>query len=255
LPKATVFEAIVGAGVKAQVEGHLVYVGKPSLDDDPRSVASLIADRWRKEGKTAVTVQIDNEPAGLIAIADALKRNSAAAVKRLQDLNIRPVMLTGDNLITARILGEEAGIDMIIAGLSPEQKREEILKMQKSGAKVAMAGDGINDAPALATADVGIAMGTGTEVAIESAGVTLVKGDLDLLVSAILLSRATMKNIRQNLIFAFLYNILGVPLAAGVLYPFFGLLLSPMIASLAMSLSSVSVIANSLRLRNSVGNR
>ena len=164
-------------------------------------------------------------------------------------------MLTGDNLITARILGKEAGIDMIIAGLSPEQKREEILKMQKSGAKVAMAGDGINDAPALATADVGIAMGTGTEVAIESAGVTLVKGDLDLLVSAILLSRATMKNIRQNLIFAFLYNILGVPLAAGVLYPFFGLLLSPMIASLAMSLSSVSVIANSLRLRNSVGNR
>ena len=255
LPKATVFEATVGAGVKAEVEGHLVYVGKPSLDDDPRSVASLIADRWRKEGKTAVTVQIDNEPAGLIAIADALKRNSAAAVKRLRDLNIRPVMLTGDNLITARILGEEAGIDKIIAGLSPEQKREEIIKMQKSGAKVAMAGDGINDAPALATADVGIAMGTGTEVAIESAGVTLVKGDLDLLVSAILLSRATMKNIRQNLIFAFLYNILGVPIAAGVLYPVFGLLLSPMIASLAMSLSSVSVIANSLRLRNSVGNR
>jgi Cu+-exporting ATPase len=255
LPKATVFEATVGAGVKAQVEGHLVYVGKPSLDDDPRSVASLIADRWRKEGKTAVTVQIDNEPAGLIAIADALKRNSAAAIKRLRDLNIRPVMLTGDNLITARILGEEAGIDKIIAGLSPEQKREEIIKMQKSGAKVAMAGDGINDAPALATADVGIAMGTGTEVAIESAGVTLVKGDLDLLVSAILLSRATMKNIRQNLIFAFLYNILGVPIAAGVLYPVFGLLLSPMIASLAMSLSSVSVIANSLRLRHSVGNR
>jgi P-type Cu+ transporter len=255
LPKATVFEATVGAGVKAQVEGHLVYVGKPSLDDDPRSIASLIADRWRKEGKTAVTVQIDNEPAGLIAIADALKRNSAAAIKRLRDLNIRPVMLTGDNLITARILGEEAGIDKIIAGLSPEQKREQIIKMQKSGAKVAMAGDGINDAPALATADVGIAMGTGTEVAIESAGVTLVKGDLDLLVSAILLSRATMKNIRQNLIFAFLYNILGIPIAAGVLYPVFGLLLSPMIASLAMSLSSVSVIANSLRLRHSVGNR
>ena len=162
-------------------------------------------------------------------------------------------MLTGDNLITARILGEEAGIDEVIAGLSPEQKREEIIKLQKSGAKVAMAGDGINDAPALATAEVGIAMGTGTEVAIESAGVTLVKGDLDLLVSAILLSRATMKNIRQNLIFAFLYNILGVPIAAGVLYPVFGLLLSPMIASLAMSLSSVSVIANSLRLRNSVG--
>jgi P-type Cu+ transporter len=255
LPKATVFEATVGAGVEAEVEGHLVYVGKPSLDDDPRSIASLVADRWRKEGKTAVTVQIDKEPAGLIAIADALKRNSAAAVRRLRDLNIRPVMLTGDNLITARILGEEAGIEEVIAGLSPEEKREEIIKMQKSGAKVAMAGDGINDAPALATADVGIAMGTGTEVAIESAGVTLVKGDLDLLVSAILLSRATMKNIRQNLIFAFLYNILGVPIAAGVLYPVFGLLLSPMIASLAMSLSSVSVIANSLRLRTSVSSR
>jgi Cu+-exporting ATPase len=255
LPKATVFEATVGTGVKAEVEGHLVYVGKPSLDDDPRSVASHIADRWRKEGKTAVTVQIDNEPAGLIAIADALKRNSAAAIKQLRALNIRPVMLTGDNLITARILAEEAGIDEVVAGLSPEQKREEIIKMQKTGAKVAMAGDGINDAPALATADVGIAMGTGTEVAIESAGVTLVKGDLDLLVSAILLSRATMKNIRQNLVFAFLYNILGVPIAAGVLYPLFGLLLSPMIASLAMSLSSVSVIANSLRLRNSVGHR
>jgi P-type Cu+ transporter len=255
LPKATVFEATVGAGVRAEVEGHLVYVGKPSFDDDPRSVAGHIAGRWRKEGKTAVTVQIDHQPAGLIAIADTLKRNSAAAINRLLDLNIRPVMLTGDNLITARILAEEAGIDEVIAELSPEQKREEIMKMQKSGAKVAMAGDGINDAPALATADVGIAMGTGTEVAIESAGVTLVKGDLDLLVSAILLSRATMKNIRQNLVFAFLYNLLGVPIAAGVLYPLFGLLLSPMIASLAMSLSSVSVIANSLRLRSSVSGR
>ncbi len=255
LPKAAAFETTVGSGVKAEVEGHLVYVGKPSLEEEPRSVASQIADRWRKEGKTAVTVQIDQQPAGLIAIADPLKRNSAAAVKRLRDLNIRSVMLTGDNKLTARFLAEEAGIDDVIAELSPEQKQKEIVKMQKSGAKVAMAGDGINDAPALATADVGIAMGTGTEVAIESAGVTLVKGDLDLLVSAILLSRATMKTIRQNLIFAFVYNILGVPIAAGLLYPVFGLLLSPMIASLAMSLSSVSVIANSLRLRNSVHGR
>lgn len=161
-------------------------------------------------------------------------------------------MLTGDSKLTARFLAKEAGIDEEIAELSPEQKQEVIVKMQKNGAKVAMAGDGINDAPALATAEVGIAMGTGTEVAIESAGVTLVKGDLHSLVSAILLSRATMKNIRQNLVFAFVYNLLGVPIAAGVLYPLFGLLLSPMIASLAMSLSSVSVIANSLRLRNSV---
>jgi Cu+-exporting ATPase len=199
-----------------------------------------------------VTIQIDQQPAGLLAIADALKRTSAAAVKRLRELNVRSVMLTGDNKVTARFLAEEAGIDDVIAELSPKEKQQEIVKMQKAGAKVAMAGDGINDAPALATADVGVAMGTGTEVAIESAGVTLVKGDLDLLVSAILLSRATMRNIRQNLIFAFAYNIVGVPIAAGLLYPVFGLLLSPMIASLAMSLSSVSVIANSLRLRTSV---
>jgi Cu+-exporting ATPase len=252
LPKAAAFEATVGAGVKAEVEGHLVYVGKTPHEENLRSVSSQIADRWRKEGKTAVRVQIDNQPAGLIAIADALKRNSAAAVMRLRDLNIRSVMLTGDNKLTARFLADEVGIDEFVAELSPEQKQQEIIKMQKSGAKVAMAGDGINDAPALATADVGIAMGTGTEVAIESAGVTLVKGDLDLLVSAILLSRATMRSIRQNLMFAFVYNILGVPIAAGVLYPLFGVLLSPMIASLAMSLSSVSVIGNSLRLRNSV---
>ena len=255
LPKADGFESTVGSGVQAEVEGHLVYVGKPSGEEDPRSVASQIADRWRKEGKTAVTIQIDHQPAGLLAIADALKRNSAAAIERLRELNVRSVMLTGDNNVTARFLGEEAGIDEVIAELSPEQKQQEIVKMQKAGAKVAMAGDGVNDAPALATADVGIAMGTGTEVAIESAGVTLVKGDLDLLVSAILLSRATMRSIRQNLIFAFAYNIVGVPIAAGLLYPVFGLLLSPMIASLAMSLSSVSVIANSLRLRTSVRDR
>jgi P-type Cu+ transporter len=255
LPKAANFEARVGSGVQAEVEGQLVFIGKPSSGEIPGSVASQIADRWRKEGKTAVTVQIDKQPAGLLAIADTLKRNSAGAVKRLRDLHIRSVMLTGDHQLTARFLAEEAGIDEVIAELSPEQKQEEIIKMQQSGAKVVMAGDGINDAPALATADVGIAMGTGTEVAIESAGVTLVKGDLDLLVSAILLSRATMKTIRQNLMFAFIYNLLGVPIAAGVFYPVFGLLLSPMIASLAMSLSSVSVIANSLRLRHSVGGR
>jgi heavy metal translocating P-type ATPase len=255
LPKATAFEATIGAGVQADVEGHLVYVGKPSYGEDAGTIAREVADRWRREGKTAVAVQIDNQPAGLIGISDALKRNSAAAVARLRDLNIRSIVLTGDNKITARFLADEAGIDEVVAELSPEQKQEEIAKMQKGGAKVAMAGDGVNDAPALATADVGIAMGTGTEVAIESAGITLVKGDLDLLVSAILLSRATMRSIRQNLIFAFVYNLLGVPIAAGVLYPAFGLLLNPMIASLAMSLSSVSVIANSLRLRSTVRSR
>jgi heavy metal translocating P-type ATPase len=255
LAKASSFEATAGAGARAEVEGHLIYVGKPSFQGGAQSVASQIADRWRKEGKTVVMVQIDNQPAGMIAISDALKRNSSAAVKRLRDLNIRSVMLTGDSKLTAQFFAEEAGIDEVLAELSPEQKQKEIAKMQQGGAKVAMAGDGINDAPALVAADVGIAMGTGTEVAIESAGVTLVKGDLDLLVSSILLSRATMKTIRQNLIFAFVYNILGVPIAAGVLYPLFGWLLSPMIASLAMSLSSVSVIANSLRLRGSVQGR
>jgi len=252
LAKATGFEATVGSGVKAEVETHLVYVGKPSKDETPESVSSQLANRWRHEGKTAVVVLVDDQPAGLIAIADSLKRNSANAVKRLHDLKIRSVMLTGDNQVTAQSIAEAAGIDGVIAELSPEQKQTEIAKLQAGGQTVAMAGDGINDAPALATADVGIAMGTGTEVAIETAGVTLVKGDLDLLVSAILLSRETMKKIRENLLFAFVYNFLGVPVAAGILYPLFGVLLSPMIASVAMSLSSVSVIANSLRLRNSL---
>jgi len=252
LPKATGFEATVGSGVKAEVETHLVYVGKPSKDETPESVSSQLANRWRHEGKTAVVVLVDDQPAGLIAIADSLKRNSANAVKRLHDLKIRSVMLTGDNQVTAQSIAEAAGIDGVIAELSPEQKQTEIAKLQAGGQTVAMAGDGMNDAPALATADVGIAMGTGTEVAIETAGVTLVKGDLDLLVSAILLSRETMKKIRENLLFAFVYNFLGVPVAAGILYPLFGVLLSPMIASVAMSLSSVSVIANSLRLRNSL---
>jgi P-type Cu+ transporter len=252
LPKATAFEATVGFGVKAEVETHLVYVGKPSTDESPASVSSQALNRWRHEGKTAVVVQVDNQAAGLIAIADSLKRSSMNAVKRLRDLKIRSVILTGDNKLTAQSIAEAAGIDDVIAGLSPDQKQKEIAQFQADGMTVAMAGDGINDAPALATADVGIAMGTGTQVAIESAGVTLVKGDLDLLVTAILLSRQTMKKIRENLVFAFVYNFLGVPVAAGILYPVFGLLLSPMLASVAMSLSSVSVIANSLRLRNSL---
>jgi Cu+-exporting ATPase len=252
LPKATAFEATVGSGVTAEVETHLVYVGKPSNDEAPANVSSQVLKRWRREGKTAVVVLVDNQAAGLIAIADSLKKSSTNAVKRLHDLKIRSVMLTGDNKVTARSIAEVAGIDEVIAELSPAQKQEAIAKLQTGGVTVAMAGDGINDAPALATADVGIAMGTGTEIAIESAGVTLVKGDLDLLVSAILLSRETMKKIRENLVFAFVYNFLGVPVAAGILYPLFGLLLSPMLASVAMSLSSVSVIANSLRLRNSL---
>jgi Cu+-exporting ATPase len=249
LPKAIGFQATIGSGVEAEVESHLIFVGKPSQEEHPRTVARRIADRWRQEGKTAVMLEVDKQPAGLIAIADPLKPNSATAVKELHALNLKSVMLTGDNHLTAEYLAEKVGIQQVIAEVSPEQKQAEIVKLQRAGAKVAMAGDGINDAPALATAYVGIAMGTGTEVAMESAGVTLVKGDLGVLVSAILLGRAAMRNIRQNLVFAFVYNILGVPIAAGVLYPVFGLLLNPMLASLAMSLSSVSVIANALRLR------
>jgi Cu+-exporting ATPase len=196
-----------------------------------------------------VIVYIDEQPAGLFAIADRLKSTSAAAVKQLRALKLKTVMLTGDNELTAAAIAHQAEIDQVIAEATPERKQAAISQLQRSGAKVAMAGDGINDAPALAAADVGIAMGTGTEVAMQSAGITLIKGDLRKLVSAIFLSRATMRNIRQNLFFAFIYNCLGIPIAAGALYPLFGQLLNPMIASLAMSLSSVSVIVNALRLR------
>jgi Cu+-exporting ATPase len=250
LPKASSFAAAIGKGITATVEGHQIFVGKLSTQEPSASVATKVADRWRKEGKTAVIVYIDERPAGLLAIADRLKAGSAVAVRQLHAMKLKTLMLTGDNRITAEAIAYEAEIDQVIADAAPDRKQEAVAELKRSGAKVAMAGDGINDAPALATADVGIAMGTGTEVAMESAGVTLVKGDLRTLVSVIALSRATMKNIRQNLFFAFVYNCLGIPIAAGVLYPLIGQLLNPMVASLAMSLSSVSVIANALRLRN-----
>jgi Cu+-exporting ATPase len=194
-------------------------------------------------------VAFDGHPAGMIAVADPIKPTSAAAIAALHARDIRVVMLTGDSRATAEAVAREMGIDEVHANVSPEDKHREIERLKSEGRRVAMAGDGINDAPALAAADVGIAMGTGTDVAIESAGVTLVRGDLTGVVQAIILSRATMRNIRQNLFFAFAYNTLGIPVAAGVLFPAFGLLLNPMIAAAAMSLSSVSVIANALRLR------
>jgi Cu+-exporting ATPase len=196
-------------------------------------------------------VEVAGEPAGLIAVADPIKRGAPDAVRELHRLKLKLIMLTGDNHLTAKYVAEQLGIETVVADVSPAQKQIEISKLQDSGAKVAMAGDGINDAPALATADVGIAMGAGTEVAIESAQITLVRDDPRAVVSAILLSRAIMRNIRENLVFAFAYNLLGVPIAAGLLYPVFGVTLNPMIGSLAMSLSSVSVIANALRLRTS----
>ena len=194
-------------------------------------------------------VAVDGQPAGLIGVADPIKETTPEAIRALHAAGVKVVMLTGDSRATAEAVGAKIGIDEIHADVSPEDKNRIVRELQDAGAKVAMAGDGINDAPALAQADVGIAMGTGTDVAMESAGVTLVKGDLRGVARARRLSQATMRNIRQNLFFAFVYNALGVPVAAGVLYPVFGLLLSPMVAAAAMSLSSVSVIGNALRLR------
>ncbi len=208
------------------------------------------SEALRTEGQTVLFLAIDEKPAGLLGVADPIKESTPEALLALRADGLKLVMLTGDHLGTAQAVAKRLGIDEIYADVFPEQKSEIIKKLQSEGKVVAMAGDGVNDAPALAQSHVGIAMGSGTDVAIQSAGITLIKGDLRGIVRARALSRATLKNIRQNLFFAFIYNALGVPVAAGVLYPFFGLLLSPMIASAAMSLSSVSVIANALRLRN-----
>jgi Cu+-exporting ATPase len=207
------------------------------------------ADALRREGQTAVLVAVDDRPAGLVAVADPIKSSTPEALRWLHEDGIRVVMVTGDSRATAEAVGRTLGIDEVLAEVLPDQKIAVVKRLQDAGRTVAMAGDGINDAPALAQADVGIAMGTGTDIAMESADITLVKGDLRGIARARRLSRATMRNIRQNLFFAFVYNVLGVPIAAGVLYPVLGLLLSPMFASAAMTFSSVSVIANALRLR------
>ncbi|MDH3377897.1 MAG: HAD-IC family P-type ATPase, partial [Gammaproteobacteria bacterium] len=206
------------------------------------------AEMLRAQGQTAMFVAVAGRAAGIVGVSDPIKSTTAAAIKALQDEGLHLVMLTGDSETTARAVAAELGIDEVVAGVLPDQKAAQIQRLQGMGKKVGMAGDGINDAPALAQANVGIAMGTGTDVAMESAGVTLVKGDLLGIIRARRLSRVTMRNIRQNLLFAFLYNSLGVPVAAGVLFPVFGILLSPMIAAAAMSLSSVSVVFNALRL-------
>ena len=203
----------------------------------------------QQHGHGAIFVAIDGRAAGVLAVSDPIKESTADAIAQLHELRIKVIMLTGDNERTARAVAQKLGIDVVEAGVEPQHKIERVRKLREQGHVVAMAGDGINDAPALAAADVGIAMGTGTDVAMESAGITLLKGDLRGIEKAIRLSRAMMSNIRQNLFFAFIYNAAGIPIAAGLLYPFFGLLLSPMIAGAAMSLSSVSVIANALRLR------
>ena len=241
-----------GEGVEADVNGIRVSIGNEKMMrrvgiNDESWLGS--AEAGRTKGQTVMFVAFAGKPAGLIAVADPIKPTSASAIAALHARDIRVVMLTGDSEGTAHAVAREMGIDEVHANVSPEDKHREVERLKSEGHRVAMAGDGINDAPALAAADVGIAMGTGTDVAIESAGVTLVRGDLTGVVQAIVLSRATMRNIRQNLFFAFAYNTLGIPIAAGVLFPAFGLLLNPMIAAAAMSLSSVSVIANALRLR------
>jgi len=245
---ATRFQSITGKGVVGEVDGHQVAVGNRSLLDDPKLDAR--AEELRVNGQTIMFVVIDEKPAGLIGVADPIKSTTPDAIKQLHAEGIRLVMLTGDSRTTAEAVARKLGIDEVEAEVLPDQKVDVVKRFQNAGRIVAMAGDGINDAPALAQAHVGIAMGTGTDVAMKSADVTLVKGDLRGIVRARSLSRATMSNIKQNLFFAFIYNTLGVPIAAGVLYPFFGILLSPMLAAAAMSFSSVSVIANALRLRH-----
>ncbi len=246
------FHSLTGMGVSGKVNGLKVLVGNKRLMDEngiQSEELSQIARELQVKGSGAMLVAIDGKPAGVVAVKDPVKESSKPAIQYFHEQGIEVVMLTGDNKNTASVVARELGIDRVEADVLPHQKGEIIRKLKADGKIVAMAGDGINDAPALAEADIGIAMGTGTDVAIESAGVTLVKGDLSGIVRAHKLSQATMKNIRQNLMFAFGYNTLGVPVAAGILYPAFGLLLSPMLASVAMSLSSVSVIGNSLRLR------
>jgi Cu+-exporting ATPase len=253
LSKTKAFQSITGEGVTGEVDGVKVAIGNYKLLEGLGIEVGTLqnsAETYRKEGQTVILIAMDGKASGIVGVMDPIKESTPQAIEQLHKQAITVVMLTGDNAITAQAVASKLGIDRVEAEVSPEDKARIVTELQNEGKVVAMAGDGVNDAPALAKAHVGIAMGTGTDVAMESAGVTLVKGDLTGIVRAIKLSRGTMSNIRQNLFFAFVYNAIGVPVAAGVLYPVFGILLSPVIAAAAMSFSSVSVIANSLRLRN-----
>jgi len=252
LQECTNFNSVTGKGVIGIIAGRTVAVGNAAmLKDRGAATADLEAraDILRKDGATVVFVAVNDNPAGIIAVADPIKATTMAALDALRTQGLRIVMVTGDNRTTAQAVASKLGITEVEADILPDQKSAIVRRLKSEGRVVAMAGDGVNDAPALAEADVGIAMGTGTDVAIQSAGITLVKGDLAGIARARALSHATMRNIRQNLILAFVYNVVGIPVAAGVLYPTFGILLSPIIAAAAMSLSSVSVICNALRLR------
>lgn len=250
--KATSFESITGEGVRASVDGRAVLVGNARFlhgaGIDPSRLVQR-AEALAGEGKTAMLVALDGTPAGLVGVADPVKEDSAEAVGELRRLGLEVVMLTGDARRTADAVARRVGIHRVLAEVHPEDKSAEIGRLQAEGRRVGMVGDGINDAPALAKADVGLAIGTGTDVAIEAADITLMSGSLSGVPAAISLSKATMRNIRQNLVLAFGYNTIGIPIAAGVLYPFFGIVLSPMIAAAAMALSSLSVVTNANRLR------
>jgi Cu+-exporting ATPase len=247
---ATSFRSVTGQGIAGEVEGHKVLIGNAAfMASQGIGTHRLLEPTFGERGQSVVLVAVDGKPAGLLLAADPIKPSTVEALASLRQSGLRVVMLTGDSHATAAAIARQLGIEEFQAEVLPGQKAEFIKKLQSEGRKVAMAGDGVNDAPALAQADIGIAMGGGTDIAIESGDVTLVKGDLRAIARARNLSRATMRNIRQNLFFAFIYNLLGVPIAAGILYPFTGLLLQPVFAAAAMSFSSVSVIANALRLR------
>jgi len=247
------FDSVPGKGITGKIDGHMIAMGNRTLFSDLEIELGWFVekgDAHRREGETVMFVSIDGEVVGILTVGDSVKETAPGTIARLRRDGIHLVMLTGDNRIAAEAVARHLGIEEVHAEVLPDEKNQVIEKLQNKGRVVAMAGDGINDAPALAKADVGIAMGTGSDVAIESAGITLMKGDLVGIVRALELSQRTMRNIRQNLFWAFFYNSLGVPVAAGVLYPFLGILLSPIVAAAAMSFSSVSVIGNALRLRN-----
>jgi Cu+-exporting ATPase len=252
LPEAENFAAVPGHGVIGRIDGHEVLLGNVKLMRDRGVAAQELDADWERlanEGKTPMYVAIDSKPAGLVAVADTVKPDSKAAIDALKALGIEVVMITGDNELTGRAIAHQVGIERVLSEVLPDQKAHEVQKLQLEGKAVGMVGDGVNDAPALAQADVGFAIGTGTDVAIEASDVTLIKGSLLGVVTAIEISRATMRNVRQNLVGAFGYNVLGIPVAMGVLYPFIGLLLSPLIAAAAMAFSSVTVVTNANRLR------